>query len=227
MLQYYESHCAINRPSGPIFFCSCGHEFSLQISYIFGFNESNVIMKIAIHHRPGSFSDRWIAYCAKNGISYKIVNCYDSDIIHQLSDCDSLMWHHSNYDYRDALFARQLLFSLQKIDIKVFPDFDTNWHFDDKVAQKYLLEAIGAPLVPSFVFYSKKDAETWLKKTQFPKVFKLRGGSGSSNVKLVKNQKEAIRLINKAFGKGFPQFDKFTHLRFRYEIGRASCRERV
>ena len=38
-------------------------------------------MKIAIHHRPGSFSDRWIEYCEKEGIEYKIVNCYDNDIV--------------------------------------------------------------------------------------------------------------------------------------------------
>ena len=48
-------------------------------------------MKIAIHHRSGGFSDRWITYCQEEGIDYKIVNCYDSDIIEQLIDCDSLI----------------------------------------------------------------------------------------------------------------------------------------
>ena len=33
-------------------------------------------MKIAIHHRKGSFSDRWIVYCKKEGIEYKLVNAY-------------------------------------------------------------------------------------------------------------------------------------------------------
>lgn len=173
-------------------------------------------MKIAIHHSIGSFSDRWIEYCKQNNIQYKIVNCYDSNIIEQLKDCDAFMWHHSNYDYRDALFAKQLIYSLQTIGVKVFPDFHTTWHFDDKVGQKYLLESIGAPMVPSHVFYTKNDAESWIKETSFPKVFKLRGGSGSSNVKLVKTKSEAKKLINKAFGSGFNQFDKFNHLKFRY-----------
>ena len=35
-------------------------------------------MKIAIHNRPGSFSDRWIEYCNKNHIDYKVVNAYDN-----------------------------------------------------------------------------------------------------------------------------------------------------
>jgi len=166
-------------------------------------------MKLAIHHRPGSFSDRWIDYCDKQGIDYKLVNAFDSDIIQQVSDCDVFMWHHHHGQFKDVLTAKRILFALEHAGVKVFPDFKTGWHFDDKVAQKYLLEAIGAPLVPSYVFYDKHEALQWANTTSYPKVFKLKGGAGSANVKLVKTHKEAKRLINKAFGKGFAQYDRF------------------
>ena len=90
---------------------------------------------------------------------------------------------------------------------RVFPDFNTGWHFDDKVGQKYLLEAIGAPLVPSYVFYTKNEALKWVETTEFPKVFKLRGGAGATNVRLAKTKRDANRLIKRAFGKGFSQKD--------------------
>lgn len=175
-------------------------------------------MKIAIHNsnNPAFFSDGWIDYCKQNNIPYKIVNAYDNNIVEQLDGCTFFLWHFSNYDYRDALFAKQLLYSLQKKGIKVFPDFDTAWHFDDKVGQKYLLEAINAPLVPSHVFYSKNEALEWIEKTTFPKVFKLRGGSGSSNVQLVENKIQAKKLVKRAFRKGFSQFNRINHLKFRY-----------
>ena len=166
-------------------------------------------MKIAIHHRKGSFSDRWIAYCKKQNIPYKIVNAFDSNIIEQVKDCDVFMWHHHHGQFKDVLTAKHILFALEHAGVKVFPDFKTGWHFDDKVAQKYLLEAIGAPLVPSYVFYDKQEALQWANTTSYPKVFKLKGGAGSANVKLVKTYKEANRLINKAFGKGFAQYDRF------------------
>lgn len=172
-------------------------------------------MKIAIHHRPESFSDRWIEYCKENNIPYKIVNAYDTDIIQQVDDCTAFMWHHTQCDYRDKLFAKQLIYSLEAKGLKVFPDFHTTWHFDDKVGQKYLLEAIGAPLVPSYVFYDKKEAIEWVNQTTFPKVFKLRGGAGSANVQLVPTKKDAIRLVNRAFGKGFPQFNRQGNLKER------------
>ncbi len=169
-------------------------------------------MKIAIHHTPGSFSDRWILYCKKNNIAYKIVNCYDNDIVAQLDDCDALMWHHHHGNYKDVLYAKQLLYSVQATGKKVFPDFNTTWHFDDKVGQKYLLESIGAPLVPSYVFYTKKDALNWIDKTTFPKVFKLRGGAGAANVKLVNTKSEARKIAKRAFGRGFSQFNRWNNL---------------
>lgn len=170
-------------------------------------------MKIAIHKTLWGFSQDWIAYCERNNIRYKVVNCYSNDIIKQIEDCDALMWHHHHSIAKDALFAKQLLYSVQQSGKKVFPDFYTNWHFDDKVGQKYLLESIGAPLVPTYIFYEKDEALEWAEKTEFPKVFKLRGGAGSSNVKLVKDKAATIRLINKAFGKGFPSYDRLGDLK--------------
>lgn len=169
-------------------------------------------MKIAIHHREGSFSERWIQYCQDNSINYKIVNAFDNDIIQQVEDCDAFMWHHHHGQLKDIITAKRILFALEQADIKVFPDFNTGWHFDDKVAQKYLLEAINAPLVPSYVFYDKEEAIAWARETTYPKVFKLKGGAGASNVELIRSSKEAEKKIKQAFGKGFPQFNKINNL---------------
>lgn len=182
-------------------------------------------MKIGIHHAKGFFSERWIAYCEGKGINYKLVNCYSPDIIVQLADCEALMWHFNHKGSKDSKFAKQLLFAVQTFGKKVFPDYNTSWHFDDKVAQKYLLESIGAPLAPSYVFYSKKEAQMWAAQTNYPKVFKLRNGAGSDNVQLVKSKAKAFRLIRKAFGRGFKQYEAWNNLkeRFRkYRLGKTT-----
>lgn len=163
--------------------------------------------KIAIHNREGSFSDKWVEYCKKENIPYEIVNCYDNDIINKLEGCDLLMWHYHHENYKDVLFAKTLLYSLEQSGKKVFPNFKTGWFFDDKVGQKYLLEAIGAPLVKSYVFYSRREALDWIKTAIFPKVFKLRRGAGAANVKLIKNRYEAAQIIKKGFKKGFKHCD--------------------
>lgn len=185
-------------------------------------------MKIGIHNTKGLFSERWISYCDANHIDYKIVDCYRNDIMQQLSDCDALMWHFNHKSPKDSKFAKQLLFSVEATGIKVFPNYYTVWHFDDKVAQKYLLEAIGAPIAPSYVFYSKLKATEWVNQTSFPKVFKLRNGAGSSNVRIVKSRKSAKHLIKKAFGKGFKQYEAWRNLKERYRkfrLGKTDIRD--
>ena len=173
-------------------------------------------MKIAIHNRPGSFSDYWIEHCKTLKIPYVFVNCFDTNIIQNISGCNGLMWHWAQWDSRAIIFARQLTYALEHKGIKVFPNSKTCWHFDDKVGQKYLLESMDAPLVPSYVFYDKKEASDWAENTEFPKVFKLRGGAGSVNVKLIRDKKQALSFIRRAFGKGFRATDRLNHLQDRF-----------
>lgn len=171
---------------------------------------------IAIHKSDFGFHPRWIAYCEREQIPFKLVNCYTNDLIDQLQECKALMWHFNQGSFKDNIIAKQILFALEHTGFKVFPDFRTAWHFDDKVAQKYLFEAINAPLVPSYVFFSQKEAVDWAKQTDFPKVFKLRGGAGSQNVQLIQTQQQAIKLIHRAFGRGFAKYDAWGSLAERW-----------
>jgi glutathione synthase/RimK-type ligase-like ATP-grasp enzyme len=169
-------------------------------------------MKVAIHHRKGSFSDRWIEYLEEKNIPYLIVNAFDNNIIKQIKEnkVTHFMWHFNQNYFEDMLHARTLFRSINQIGIKTFPGEGAYWHFDDKVAQKYLLEALDVPLVNADVFYHKKEAEDYIEKTSFPKVFKLKGGAGSINVKLIKTKSQARKIVNQAFGRGFSAFDSWT-----------------
>ena len=181
-------------------------------------NHQNI--KIAIHESAISYSSKWVEYCVNHNIPFKRINCYQTNIIDQIADCDCIMWHYHHKDSKDILVARPLLSAIEASGKIVYPDFNTNWFFDDKVGQKYLLEAIGAPLVPSYVFYSKTEALEWIDQTTFPKVFKLRRGSSSANVRLIRNRKEAVRIVNRAFRSGFRQYDPVVGLAERWRLFR-------
>ena len=125
-----------------------------------------------------------------------------------LKHCDAFIWHWSSNDPRNFLFTRQLIYSLDHIGIQTFPDPRTCWHYDDKIGQKYLLEVIGAPLIPTHIFFDKNEALSWARHTSFPKVFKLSVGAGAANVKLVRSAGQAGRLIRRAFARGFGSSSK-------------------
>jgi glutathione synthase/RimK-type ligase-like ATP-grasp enzyme len=159
-------------------------------------------MRLAIHHKEGSFSERWLEYCRDHRIDAEVVDCLSSDIIAQLASADGLLWHWSHGDHVDLLMARHVIQAAQTLGLKVFPDLNTCWHFDDKIAQKYLLEAIKAPMAPARVFYSLESARKWIDQARFPQVFKLRRGAGSANVQIVRDAVQAKKLARTMFAKG-------------------------
>lgn len=101
------------------------------------------------------------------------------------------------------LFAKELTAALEARGLSVFPNSATAGHFDDKVAQKYLFEALQIPSIPTWVFYSKRQALDWVDTAEFPKVFKLRGGAGSMNVRLVEDKRAARRIVERSFSSGW------------------------
>ncbi len=179
-------------------------------------------MKIAIlRPRLTTYSPYWMKYCEEHQYEYKTFDPYDSEIVDKIIDYDIILFDHHQADYRDVLFAKQLLFSLEQAGKVVFPNFRTGWHFDDKLGQKYLFEALGVQAAKSWVFYDKKSAYEWIETTDFPKVFKLRGGAGSANVMLAHNAREAKSFVKRAFGRGFAQFRGCDYVRDRYKAYKA------
>jgi glutathione synthase/RimK-type ligase-like ATP-grasp enzyme len=164
--------------------------------------------KIAIHQYLDVFTKRWVDYLTINNIEFNFVDCYSNNIIKDMKEYDILLWSWNLSEFESLNFAKELIYSLEKMNKIVFPDFKTSFFYDNKIGQKYLLESIDAPFIKTYVFYKKKEAINWIEMTSFPKVFKLSGGAGALNVKLCKSKKEALKFTNIAFGKGFSQFDR-------------------
>ncbi|SRX75858.1 ATP-grasp domain-containing protein [Aequorivita antarctica] len=161
-------------------------------------------MKIAIQHREGGFTERWIAYCQKNSLDFLLVDCFKTDILNILrkEKVTHLMWHLNHASSKDLMVYPYVMNAAKNMCIKTFPNFNTRWHFDDKIAQKYLFESIGAPLVKSDVFYEREDALSFLNTSQLPLVAKLKRGAGSTNVKLIKSKAEGEEYIKRLFSEG-------------------------
>lgn len=158
---------------------------------------------IAIHAHKGTFSDRWIEFCEKGGVDYKIVDCYKDNILSQLENCTHLLWHWPHHDMKGSLVAKQITFLCEQIGVKVFPSFRTAWHYDDKIAQKYIFEAYDIPHIPTRIFFTQDAAEKFANAAEYPQVFKLSRGAGSMNVQLIRNRREAARVIRRSFSRGW------------------------
>ena len=163
-------------------------------------------MKVGILQDPynkfGSYIQRFEDICRVNRIDSVRLNASSPDFWEQLESVSHFIfrWGH-NDAYKDI--ARALLPVIEGMKgIKVYPNQASCWHYDDKIKQYYLLRRDGFPVVNSWVFWDYESADKWIDSTDYPFVFKLTGGAGAAAVILVKDRKQARRLLKTSFGTG-------------------------
>jgi hypothetical protein len=167
-----------------------------------------------------SFSDRWIAKAQELGHEVRIVDVYRNDIIEHLRECDGFMWRFPHAPF-PRLFAKRLLAVAEKgLGLVVFPDCNTSWHYDDKVAQRYLLEAAGIPTAKTWIFWKREDALNFCRSANYSLVIKLAGGASSQNVRLLKDFGEAEYWLNQLFYSGVFSLERPTSTNLRVILKR-------
>lgn len=169
-------------------------------------------LRIAVHADPpgrepaGSWSPGWRDALERRGVAAVRLDFRGPDVIGGVRGCHGAMWHwfHSPDDKRAApKILSAVEFGLR---LPVFPNFATRWHFDEKVAQHYLLAAIDVPRVPSRVFWSRAEAMTYLRDCRYPLVFKLSVGAGSVNVVRLDTREAAEAAVSRMFDRGIASY---------------------
>lgn len=167
-------------------------------------------MKVLINQRPGplhttSWVNPWEDFLKENNISYDKIDLLGVNAVETLRNYDVLLWHFGQYVFSEMMETRSILYSAKMMGLKVFPDFKDAWHFDDKVAEMYALQAVGAPIPRSQVYYEMTTLKHALEEgeIEFPIVAKLRTGSGSHNVKLIHNKAQLLHYARRMFGRGY------------------------
>lgn len=149
--------------------------------------------------RCDASSPRWAEGIQRAGHVVKWVDVRREDILEQVRNCQGFMWRWAHFGGMCRV-ARRLLPVLEKeMGLVVYPDQNTCWHYDDKIAQAYLLQAAGIPVPKTWIWFDADAARPWATGTRYPLVLKLSTGAGSSNVRMIHNAKEAIRWIDRLF----------------------------
>jgi len=100
-----------------------------------------------------------------------------------------------------SYFKEKIYFMEKHLGKVVIPNYNSVWHFESKVAQKYIFEKyiISTPLTVATFDYH--DALNKLNEFSFPIVMKESTGAAASNVKLVESYNHAISILNEIFCK--------------------------
>jgi hypothetical protein len=163
-------------------------------------------LEIAVHSAPDlredNFAPRWIESLEAAGATIRVCDFRATDIIDQLRGVDGAMWHFY-HSPRDRQVAPKVLTAIEAgLRIPVFPNWASRWHYDEKIAQHYLLESVGAPEVKTWIFWDRQSAEQFTRSCSYPVVFKLSLGAGSSNVIKLDSPSVARDFVRRMFDRG-------------------------
>lgn len=154
-------------------------------------------MRIGID--KGNRSKKYAIAAKRMNIPFVYVDCSKTDIIEKLNEIDILIWHWTQDQYIDKRIALAIIKSAEIMGKIVYPNIKTSWMFDDKISEKYLLEAVKAPLVETKVFFNENDVVKWARKEGYPIVYKLPQGAGSCNVRLINDLQELKKICKLHF----------------------------
>lgn len=137
-----------------------------------------------------------------NGIDHIRLDVNKPDFWEQVKTVDLFIFHYYGTE-RQSIMAHTIIPVVENVlGIPCFPNTTVSWLYDDKVREYYFLQQNEIPVIPTWVFWNKSDAQAWLDQAKFPLVFKLWGGASSLNVILVKSKLTARKLTNRMFGGG-------------------------
>ena len=93
-------------------------------------------------------------------------------------------------------YKEKIYFLEQILGKVVMPGYASVWHFESKVAQSYLFEAMEVPTPRTVATTDYDDGQRCLAETSLPIVTKLSHGASSANVRLVASRAAAERWLD-------------------------------
>ena len=145
-------------------------------------------MRILVQTNSGYFYPLWIDFLRKFGAEPVQLDLPGGDTVPVPDSYSGLMWHLS-MEPSILQTAEPFLSPIEFIHgKKVFPNYSTRWHFENKFSQKCLLDSLGARTPETHCFWNRDSAMEWissLEKGSFPIVHKKGRGAGSVNVAIV------------------------------------------
>lgn len=144
------------------------------------------------------------------GVEVQLVDIFSQrDQTNLLSNSfDAFIWRAKHTPHIRDLARRWLYFFDIECGIRTFPSWRAFWHYDDKIAQYYLLKKHSVSTPDTFLFFNKEEALEFARHCEYPMVYKCAHGAGSANVGLLRTKKEAVKYIKRVFDRGMNTYFK-------------------
>ena len=135
------------------------------------------------------------------GLRCELFEIERSDWLERVSRYRYVLWR-PNLDSPFGEEAKEKIFFMEsQLGRRVFPNWSTFWHYDNKRAQAYFFRQHGVPSPETFVSFQEADARAYLERRALPLVSKRAGGASSDEVRALADGRAAQRELRRAFGR--------------------------
>ena len=125
------------------------------------------------------------------------------DILFSSSDVSIFIWNFTHNSSREILQGKSIIRILEAAGVKCFPSYNDCWTYNDKISQHLQFRSHKIKTPRTKIEYWPQLATA---NQELPVVAKLRGGAGSSTVRLIKTNRELNKYRNKAFLQGHESY---------------------
>lgn len=131
---------------------------------------------------------------------FEIIDIDAHDWMDSCMDSDVIIFKPSVLGVEAAQhYKEKILFIEAHLNKLVFPNYNTIWHYESKIAQSYLFKYYSIRTPDTFVSFEYHDTCKFLDSASWPLVFKESYGAGGSKVKLIKDRLQAQKAVNSRF----------------------------
>jgi glutathione synthase/RimK-type ligase-like ATP-grasp enzyme len=167
-------------------------------------SRTNIRIAVQPDHAFGGRNANWFSEIWLRDLKRRSITCDEIDLEHigllnSLREYDGLLWRPELIPKHKVMARRMIPVLDRLLNGCIYPDTQTYWHYDDKVAEAFLFDAIGIPTPATWVFWSYEEAMAFLRQAKYPLMAKLAGGAQSSNVRIIRSAEEGQKLCEWLF----------------------------
>ena len=137
--------------------------------------------------------------CESIGVDYEVVDITSEDWIHNVmqSDADGFFCPSTTKSQElKTIQDERYYFVSQVMNRPIYPDFTGLYIHESKRNMAAWLEINDYPHAKTRTFTNRQNALEYLESCSFPIVSKANVGAAASKVKIIKNKRQAVKLIN-------------------------------
>lgn len=160
-------------------------------------------MKLGILKTWIDYHNYYVLACEELEIDYEVIDILDPNWIEIIksSTCDGFLCRPPmDFQERKTIFDEKLYFINKILNKHIYPSYDEQFIYENKRNMAYFLQSMNLPHAKTSIFGRKEDALSYLENCSYPVVFKSNIGSASTGVEIIRNKKQAVKIIRSIFG---------------------------